>query len=125
MNRLLRAAGPFYVFAGAMHFVMPRVYERIMPPYVPAPRAMVYASGAAEIAGGAALMHPDPQVRRLGGLFETATLVAVFPANVHMALNPEDYPDVPGGRTALLARLPLQVGFVAWALAAGRRRPAG
>jgi uncharacterized membrane protein len=53
--RLLRvAAGPFFVFAGAMHFVIPAAYRRIVPPYLPAPKALVYASGVAEIAGGAA-----------------------------------------------------------------------
>ena len=121
MKRLLAAAGPFYVFAGLMHFVVPRVYERIVPPWLPAPRALVYASGVAEIAGGAALMHPDRRVRRFGGWFETATLLGVFPANVHMALNPDEYPDVPGGRGALYARLPFQAAFVGWALAAARR----
>ena len=119
MSRLLRAAGPFYVFAGLMHFAIPRTYERIMPPWLPAHRPLVYASGVAEIAGGAALMHPDPRVRHAGARFETATLLAVFPANVHMALNPGGYRGIP--RAALYARLPLQAAFIAWALAAGRR----
>ena len=48
-----RLAGPTFIFAGIMHFVIPKVYRRIMPPYIPAPMAMVYASGVAEIAGGA------------------------------------------------------------------------
>jgi branched-subunit amino acid ABC-type transport system permease component len=50
-----------------------------------------------------------------------ALFVAVFPANVHMALHPERY-RVPGGRAALYARLPLQGAAIAWALAAGRVR---
>jgi uncharacterized membrane protein len=119
MRRLLAAAGPFYVFAGVMHFVIPKVYERIMPPWLPAHRELVYASGVAEIVGGAALMHPDPKVRRFGGWFETATMAAVFPANVHMALNPDDFRDVP--KPGLYARLPFQALFVGWALAAARR----
>jgi uncharacterized membrane protein len=121
MRRLLPLAGPFYVFAGVMHFLIPKVYMRIMPRWLPAHRELVYASGVAEIAGGVALMHPDPKVRRLGAWFETATMVAVFPANVNMCLNSDAYPDVPGGRAALLARLPLQAGFIAWALRAGER----
>ncbi len=121
MRRLLAAAGPFYVFAGVMHFVMPRVYERIMPAWLPAHRELVYASGVAEIVGGAALMHPDPGVRRFGGWFETATMLAVFPANVHMAIRADKFHEVPGGRPALYARLPVQALFVAWALAAARR----
>lgn len=121
MRRLLAAAGPFYVFAGVLHFVMPKVYMRIMPRWLPAHRELVYASGVAEIVGGAALMHPDPKVRRAGGWFETATMLGVFPANVNMCLNHEKFPDVPGGLPAMIARLPLQVGFIAWALAAGAR----
>jgi uncharacterized membrane protein len=119
MRRLLAAAGPFYVFAGVMHFVMPKVYERIMPPWLPWHRELVYASGVAEAVGGAALMHPDPKVRRFGGWFETATMLGVFPANVYMALNPAKYSQVP--KAGLYGRLPLQIGFIAWALAAAKR----
>jgi len=50
MRVIRQLAGPFFVVAGAMHFVKPRLYQRIMPPYVPAPEGMVYASGVAEIA---------------------------------------------------------------------------
>jgi uncharacterized membrane protein len=114
-----RLAGPFYILAGLMHFIKPRWYRAIMPPYVPAHRELVAASGVAEMLGGMALLCPDVQVRRIGAWWTVATLVAVFPANVHMALNHRDYP-VPGGRMALLARLPFQAVFIAWALAAGR-----
>jgi len=116
--RLLRfLAGPTFIFAGVMHFVIPKVYRRIMPPYIPAPTAMVYASGVAEIAGGAALMRPSS--RRWGAWWLIATLIAVFPANVHMALNPDDYPDIPGRAVSLWARLPFQAVFIAWVRAAG------
>ena len=113
-----RLAGPTFVFAGTMHFVIPRTYKRIMPPYVPAHTAMVYASGVAEIAGGAALMVP--RYRRFGGWWLIATLLAVFPANLHMALHPEDFTDVPGGRVSLYARLPFQAVFIAWVRGAMR-----
>jgi uncharacterized membrane protein len=119
VRRLLEAAGPFYIFAGLMHFVIPKTYMRIMPRQLPAHRELVYASGVAEALGGAALMHPDPKVRRFGGYFETATMVAVFPANVYMYLRADDFPEVP--KRALLLRLPVQIWFVAWALLAGRR----
>lgn len=119
MRTIRRLAGPFFIFAGAMHFVIPKTYAKIMPPYVPAPEAMVYASGVAEIAGGAGLMRS--RSRRLAGWWLIATLIAVFPANVHMALNPDEYPEVPGGAGALWARLPLQGVFLAWVLGAMRR----
>ncbi len=120
--RIIRSLfGPVFVLAGVNHFVNPGFYLRIMPPWLPAHEAMNVASGAAEIAGGAALMSGNPRVRRLGGLFSIATLVAIFPANLHMALHAEDFPEVPGGAWALYARLPLQAVFIAWAIAAMRR----
>jgi uncharacterized membrane protein len=112
-----KAFGPFFIFAGVMHFVIPRSYEAIMPRYLPAHRALVRASGVAEIVGGAGTMHA--RTRRAAAWWSVATLVAVFPANLNMALHHERYP-VPGGRTALWLRLPFQAVFIAWALAAGR-----
>ena len=116
--RAVRSFAAFFTFAGVMHFVIPRTYEAIVPDGLPASRrAIVYASGVAEIAGGLAVLHP--RTRRFGSRFSIATLLAVFPANVQMALHPERYP-VPGGRTSLYARLPVQALFIAWARAAGR-----
>jgi len=109
-----------FIFAGIMHFVIPRAYESIVPDYLPAHRALVYASGIAEIAGGAGLMHT--RTRRMGSWWSIATLIAVFPANIHMALHPDRYRMIPGGRPALIARLPVQVLFIAWAHAAGKQQ---
>jgi uncharacterized membrane protein len=100
-----------------MHFVIPRSYEAIVPDYLAAKRAVVYASGLAEIAGGVGIMHP--RTRRLASWWSIATLLAVFPANLHMALHPDRY-RVPGGRLALYLRLPVQALFIAWAAAARR-----
>ncbi|MEA2323559.1 MAG: hypothetical protein QOD81_3409 [Solirubrobacteraceae bacterium] len=117
--RLLRAIpGPLFVLAGALHLVRPRLYEAIMPDYLPAHRELVAASGVAEMLGGAGLIAPA--TRRAAGWWLMATLVAVFPANVWMAQHPERY-RVPGGRVALLARLPLQLVVIAWVRAAARR----
>ncbi len=112
-----RLFGPFFIFAGVMHFVIPRAYAAIVPPQLPNKRAVVYASGVAEIAGGAGVLHP--RTRKAASVWSVATLLAVFPANVHMALHPERY-RVPGGRLALYLRLPVQALFIAWAIAAGR-----
>jgi len=101
--------------AGTMHFVIPGAYASIVPDWLPARRAVVYVSGIAELAGGVGMMHP--RTRRAASWWSIATLVAVFPANVHMALNPDRY-RVPGGRAALWARLPLQGLLIAWAAAA-------
>jgi uncharacterized membrane protein len=100
-----------------MHFVIPDTYQSIVPRSLPRRRELVYVSGVAEIAGGAGIMHP--RTRRAASWWSVATLLAVFPANVNMALNAEHY-RVPGGALALWLRLPVQILFVLWALAAGR-----
>ena len=115
---LRKLCGPFFVFAGAMHFVIPRTYEAIVPPYLPAHRQLVQASGVAEIAGGVGLMADA--TREPAGWWLIATLVAVFPANLHMALHADQY-RVPGGRATLIGRLPFQLVFIAWVRAAMRR----
>lgn len=103
----------FWLLAGAMHFLAPRRYEAIMPPWIPAHRQLVYASGVAELAGGWGVLHR--RVRPWAGLWLVSVLVAVFPANVHMALNPDDpkWRSIP---TILLwLRLPLQPLAAWWA----------
>jgi uncharacterized membrane protein len=113
---LKRLCGPVFIAAGANHFRNPRFYRAIMPDYLPAHDELVAASGVAEIAGGAALLHP--RTRRLGAWWLIATLIAVFPANLHMALHPERYRQIPPA--GLYARLPFQLVFIAWVRAAGR-----
>jgi uncharacterized membrane protein len=113
-----RTFGLFFIFAGIMHFVIPRAYHSIVPDYLPRKRALVYASGVAEIAGGAGvLVRP---LRQVAAWWSIATLVAVFPANLHMAIHYDRYRNVPGGRVGLLLRLPVQLLFIAWAHAAAR-----
>jgi uncharacterized membrane protein len=117
--RILRGiCGPFFVFMGLTHFTLEPLFTRIVPPYLPRPRALVYASGVAEAVGGVGLIVPA--TRRLAGWWLIATVLAVFPANIHMARHPEQFPEVPGGRRALQARLPLQGAFVAWILSSMR-----
>ena len=118
MRAVRRLAGPTFIVAGTLHFLRPRIYRAIMPDWVPAPDAMVFASGVAEIAGGAGLLIEA--TRRPAAWWLVATLVGVFPANLHMALHPERYRELPGGAPALWARLPLQGVFIAWVLAAAR-----
>jgi uncharacterized membrane protein len=118
---LQRAPGPLFVVAGLLHFARPRVYEAIMPDYLPWHRQLVYASGAAESAGGALLAARDPRLRRAGMWSLLATLAAILPANVHMAQHADRYPAVPGGRATLIARLPLQLVLARWVVAAARR----
>jgi len=105
------AMGVFYVVAGAAHFAATQLYLRAMPEYMPAPRALVLVSGAAEIAGGLGVMLPSTRRAAAWGL--VLLLVAVFPANVWMAMHPERFAEIP--QWALWARLPLQVPLIWWA----------
>ena len=118
-SALRKLAGPFFIGAGALHFVKPEPYRAIVPPYIPAPEAMVALSGVAEVAGGVGLLVPT--TRRWAGWWLVATLIAIFPANVEMAVHPERYQQhVPGGRAGLYARMPFQLVFIAWVLGAAR-----
>ena len=95
-----------------MHFLRPRPYEAITPPPFPK-KESVAISGVAEIAGGLAVLHPT--TRRAGRWGLIALLLAVFPANVWMAVSPEKIPGaskIP--RWALWARLPLQPLAMLW-----------
>ena len=111
----------FFVFAGVMHFVKPGFYERIMPPYVPYHREVVYASGVAEIACGVGAAVPA--LRRPWARWSlVALLLAVFPANVHAALHPETVGGGPVATGVAWARLPVQGLFIAWVLSATAER---
>ncbi len=99
-----------FIGAGANHFIMPRSYEKIVPPGIGDPRTLVAVSGVAEIAGGVGVLLSG--TRRLSGLGLIALLAAVFPANLFMARNPERFPQIP--RVALYARLPLQPLAMWW-----------
>lgn len=112
----LVALSVLFVAAGANHFVNPAFYVSIMPPYLPAPLALVYLSGALEILGGVAAAIP--RLRAAAGWFLVLLLIAIFPANMHMALHPDLYPSIPPA--LLWARLPLQAVFIGWAYWATR-----
>lgn len=112
----------FLIAAGLNHFLNPAPYLGMMPAVLPAPLALVYVSGVAEILCGAGLLVARTQ--RLAAWSTIALLLAVFPANINMAIN-----DLPLGTTAvpawvLWARLPLQGVLIAWAYGYTRPAPA-
>ncbi|MEZ4265538.1 MAG: DoxX family membrane protein [Myxococcota bacterium] len=107
---------------GVGHFVDPAPFVTIVPPFLPAPLALVYISGVFEILGGLGLILPA--TRRAAGFGLVALFIAVFPANIYMAVA-----DVPmNGQhlhpVALWGRLPLQFLLMAWALWVSRPAPA-
>jgi uncharacterized membrane protein len=105
-----------FVGVGVAHFVAPEPFEAIVPPFLPAPRLLVWLSGAAEIGLGLATL--PPKTRPWAGWGLLLLLVAVFPANVYMAL--DDTVAFPGQppppRWAAWGRLPIQLVLAAWAL---------
>lgn len=100
-----------FVCAGLYHFINPAFYQRMMPPYLPWHLFLVYLSGCFEVAFGLLLFVQ--KYTRFAAWSLIALLIAVFPANVHMALNPQLFPDI--SPVALWLRLPLQALFIAWA----------
>lgn len=110
LSRIILAIA--FVLAGANHFRSPDVYLSMMPPWLPAHEWLNWISGAAEIAGGVGLLIP--RLRNAAGIGLILLLVAVFPANLHIAFNGLPGMDIP--RWILIARLPFQLVFVAWVL---------
>lgn len=106
--------------AGVAHFVITDRYAAVVPRALGDARLWVQASGVAEIVGAALVAHP--RTRRFGGWFVAALLVAVFPANVKMALDGGGPGEsgVLGNATAAWLRLPLQIPLILWALHVGR-----
>ena len=111
IGRILFAA--IFLISGTLHFIASRVYVRIMPPMLPAPLALVYISGAAEILGGLGLLIPTTRQAAAWGL--VALLIAVLPANIHMAMAQIPAPGVMGQSWAQWLRIPLQIPLIYWA----------
>jgi uncharacterized membrane protein len=103
--------GVLMIAAGINHFLNPRFYTQIMPPYLPYPLELVYLSGVLEVLSGVLLLIPA--TRGVGAWSLIATLVLVFPANLHMALNASRFSSIPAW--LLWARLPLQGVLIWWA----------
>ncbi len=103
--------GVLFVLAGVNHFINAAFYLKIMPPYLPWHLALVYLSGLFEIVLGVLLLIPA--YTRLAAWGLIGLLIAVFPANVHMALNHELFPEY--SPLTLWLRLPLQLVLIALA----------
>lgn len=100
-----------YFLAGLNHFRKPKLYERIIPSYIPAPKLINYLSGAAEVILGIGLCMPEISTIAAWGII--LLLIVIFPANVYMYMDPKASMRLP--RWLLLLRLPLQVVLIIWA----------
>jgi uncharacterized membrane protein len=103
----------FIVTAGVLHFVMPEPFVKIVPAYLPAPLMLVYISGFFEILGGIGLLVPAVSQAAAWGLI--ALFIAVFPANINMAVNHIQLNGIPNSPALYWGRLPLQAVLIAWA----------
>ena len=104
------ALAVFFMTAGIAHFTLSEFFVAIMPPYLPWHLELVYLSGVCEISGALGVLWPA--TRKAAGAGLMALSVAVFPANLHMALHPEQFSAFPVW--VLYARLPLQVLILGW-----------
>lgn len=120
--RVLAAA---FLTSGTTHLVRPQVFEPLIPPRLPAPRAIVLASGVAELVCGLGLLHP--RTRRLAGWASAAVLVGVWPGNVQMSLDharrAQRRRDLASAAmfAGTVARLPMQLPMIRTALRVTRR----
>lgn len=105
--------GVLMVAAGVLHFTNTGFYLQIMPPYLPWHRELVYVSGVFEVVGGVGLFVPRLRVAAAWGLI--ALFVAVFPANIHMAVNDVAIDGEHYSVALRYGRLPFQALFIAWA----------
>lgn len=99
--------GIFYIFAGSMHFIAPSIYLKMMPKILPYHLPLVYISGVAEILCGLGFLFQE--TRSLAAWATILLLIAIFPANIKMAMHPEQFGIEPW---LLYARLPLQLVLI-------------
>jgi uncharacterized membrane protein len=111
---LLYVMAAFYVFAGLMHFRRPDFYRPMMPPYLPWHDFLIFFSGLAEVVLGAAVLVP--RLRNLAAWGLILLLIAIFPANVHIAMhNVPVFNNTEGAGILNWVRLPLQGVLILWA----------
>jgi uncharacterized membrane protein len=101
----------FFILAGLNHFVNMKFYMSMMPPYLPAHTALVYVSGIFEILGGIGVLFV--KTRKWAGYGLIVLMIAVFPANIYMAMNPTLFAQS-APLWALYLRLPIQFVIIGW-----------
>lgn len=101
------------VVAGILHFIQPEPFIRIVPDFLPAPAVLVYASGVIEILLGIGLLVSS--VRRYAAWGLVILFIAVYPANLNMAINGIQIEGIPNTWWFQAIRLPFQFVLIAWA----------
>jgi uncharacterized membrane protein len=103
--------GGIFLVTGSLHFITPKSFEAIVPPYLPAAATLVAVSGVFELLGGIGMMVPP--ARKLAGFGLIALLLAVFPANMYMATDSAKFASV-APAWVWYARLPIQAFLIYW-----------
>lgn len=106
------ATGAAFILTGISHFVIPEKFTEMMPPFLPAPVFLIYLSGVFEILGGVGLMFSKTKIWAAAGLI--LLLLAVFPANIYVALNNIQLGGFMNYAIYQWLRLPLQFVLIAW-----------
>ena len=114
------AMGLFYSLAGLNHFWHPAFYEALIPPGLPWAEGLNLLSGVAEVGLGVALCWPNGVLNRWAAWGVMLLLLAIYPANIYMALNPNRFSAL-APVWGLWLRLPLQLVLWAWAWQHTRR----
>jgi uncharacterized membrane protein len=110
---LLWVMGAFYILSGLNHFLNADAYIAIMPDYLPWHSQLVFLSGLAEVGLGIAVLFPTTRVAAAWGII--ALLIAIFPANLYVAINDLPYVGTDPNTVLNWLRLPLQLVLIAWA----------
>ncbi|HEY8550727.1 MAG TPA: DoxX family protein [Vicinamibacterales bacterium] len=123
-DRMRLALSTALLFIGVDHLVTPERYLPMMPPMLPAPRALVLFTGLCEIAGAIGLLIP--RTRRLAGIMLAVYFVSVFPANIYVAMSGGSVAGMPESAWYYWVRLLFQPVAIWWAwyvgAAPGKRR---
>jgi uncharacterized membrane protein len=101
-----------FLCSGSLHFLVPQLYLKIIPPSLPSPLILVYFSGACEICGGAGLLVPA--TRPIAAWSLIVLLIAILPANIYMASAHLHFPGIMGQSWAQWVRIPLQLPIIYW-----------
>jgi uncharacterized membrane protein len=103
--------GLIFILAGAFHFQKPKLYKRIIPPYLPSPNTLVVISGITEMIAGFLLLNPETQ--EIGAWGIIAMLIAFIPVHIYMLQDKKASMKLP--KWLLILRLPLQFAIMYWA----------
>jgi uncharacterized membrane protein len=102
----------FFTVSGSAHFVIPEFFRAMMPPFIPFQDFFIVLTGIAEIAGAIGIQVP--RYRKLAGQLMIVLLVAIFPANIYVAIAQPVLPNMDYSPLSMWLRLLLQPLFIAW-----------